>query len=204
MAAAHAGHGSYQTDNGLISTYLAGETCIPNGPKNRALPQLPCSVLYEAQFGTKSGRSRCDPNLAGPFRPKPAEESKIGSDHMRNIRTSVRDLSRSFVILVFLLIATIIGVPSYIVTTQWHADAIQATATSDALRLLNNTYGSEVGTQIERFEANWSAMSAYRQPSIQAELATGQFLASFGFASEGQALYDQPSGSLRSLLLLGT
>jgi hypothetical protein len=123
---------------------------------------------------------------------------------MRNIRTSVRDLSRSFVILVFLLIATIIGVPSYIVTTQWHADAIQATATSDALRLLNNTYGSEVGTQIERFEANWSAMSAYRQPSIQAELATGQFLASFGFASEGQALYDQPSGSLRSLLLLGT
>src|ERR1700674_5045326 len=101
---------------------------------------------------------------------------------MRNISTIGTVVSKPFVILALLLIATVIGVSSNIVTTQWHAAAIQATATSDALKLLNNTHGSEVQTEIYGFEANWSAISAYRQPSIQAELATGQFLASFGFA----------------------
>jgi hypothetical protein len=64
--------------------------------------------------------------------------------------------------------------------------------TAEAERSLTTKYGVEVGSAIENFEIKWSALESIRNPSIQAEVATGRFLDYFGNARHGDAVYQEP------------
>jgi hypothetical protein len=68
----------------------------------------------------------------------------------------------------------------------------QIEATLEAERFLTKTYGKEVQEVIGQFETNWFSYEAHKNPSMQSELATEQFLNYWGFQSRGKAIYDEP------------
>lgn len=73
---------------------------------------------------------------------------------------------------------------------------------------LNELYGTEVEDTIASFESQWLSLEAHLNPSLQSELATGPYLEAFGYASQGQDLYNEPfwlvttSASVQSIRVL--
>ena len=59
-------------------------------------------------------------------------------------------------------------------------------------RFLTATYGTEVQATIENFKLRWLSLDSRKDPSVQAELATGPFLDYWGNARTGKAIYDEP------------
>lgn len=89
-------------------------------------------------------------------------------------------LASTVVVLVLLLVAA--AVASYIAISHWHIVSASATATAEAVVLLDEAHGSEVKNTIENLESKWFAFAAYKDPSVQANLATSRYLRDSGSA----------------------
>ncbi len=57
---------------------------------------------------------------------------------------------------------------------------------------MTQTSGAKVSSVIENFEMRWSSLEANLNPAIQSEVATGPYLEHFGYARDGEAIYDEP------------
>lgn len=84
----------------------------------------------------------------------------------------------------------------------------QMKATEEAKKNLTITYGEEVQSIIENFQVKWQSLDAHKDPSIQANLATGPYLDYWGYTRMGKAIYDEPfwlitrSADIRNLQVL--
>jgi hypothetical protein len=72
------------------------------------------------------------------------------------------------------------------------ASSEQMKATVEAQEALTTTYGIEVQSIIENFQAKWQSIDAHKNSSIQANLATGPYLDYWGYARMGKGIYDEP------------
>lgn len=57
---------------------------------------------------------------------------------------------------------------------------------------LTELHGVEVEDVMVNYQSQWLSLEAHLDPSLQSELATGPYLDAYGYAREGQALYDEP------------
>ena len=109
--------------------------------------------------------------------------------------TGKHNILRLLLILVvstLILLLIVVVATGYFVIRQGQIESAHATTTAEAVKSLNETYGSETQVAIENFESQWLTLKTYKEPSFESELATGPYLDYFGFARQGQSIYDEP------------
>ncbi len=65
-------------------------------------------------------------------------------------------------------------------------------ATAQAEQFLIETHRADVQSVIENYQTRWLSLDAHKDPSIQAQLATGPYLESWGYARMGKTINDEP------------